>query len=128
MMAADAMRVSRCASYASRRPTVGDLPIAPGISPVTLAGRGVLLGWWNKKAARWCGRLLSLAALGTLPSCSARSAAVTPAAQPLAPPAYQQPFTIPRFDWPITQGMLSSGFGLRHGAMHEGIDIAAPVG
>jgi len=24
--------------------------------------------------------------------------------------------------------MLSSGFGLRHGAMHDGVDIAVPVG
>jgi murein DD-endopeptidase MepM/ murein hydrolase activator NlpD len=43
-------------------------------------------------------------------------------------PASQQPFAIPRFDWPLARGTLSSGFGVRHGAMHEGVDIAAPVG
>jgi murein DD-endopeptidase MepM/ murein hydrolase activator NlpD len=44
------------------------------------------------------------------------------------PPFQQQPFTIARFDWPVSYGKLSSGFGLRHGAMHEGVDIAVPVG
>ncbi|MGD0074124.1 MAG: hypothetical protein ABSD31_07240, partial [Candidatus Binataceae bacterium] len=34
----------------------------------------------------------------------------------------------PRFDWPVSGGVVSSGFGMRHGAMHDGIDIAAPVG
>lgn len=34
-----------------------------------------------------------------------------------------------RFSWPIADGgVLSSGFGMRHGAMHEGIDISAPSG
>lgn len=32
------------------------------------------------------------------------------------------------FAWPIDQGVISSGFGIRNGAMHEGVDIAAPVG
>ncbi len=30
--------------------------------------------------------------------------------------------------WPISEGVISSRFGVRHGAMHKGIDIAAPVG
>jgi murein DD-endopeptidase MepM/ murein hydrolase activator NlpD len=33
-----------------------------------------------------------------------------------------------QFDWPVSQGVVSSGFGMRNGAMHEGVDIAAPVG
>jgi murein DD-endopeptidase MepM/ murein hydrolase activator NlpD len=33
----------------------------------------------------------------------------------------------PRFGWP-TRGRLSSGFGLRRGRPHEGIDIASPHG
>jgi len=33
-----------------------------------------------------------------------------------------------RFAWPIAGGTLSSGFGMRNGAMHEGIDISAPSG
>jgi murein DD-endopeptidase MepM/ murein hydrolase activator NlpD len=33
-----------------------------------------------------------------------------------------------RLQWPISHGVVSSPFGLRHGAMHKGIDIAAPVG
>ena len=33
-----------------------------------------------------------------------------------------------QFGWPVSDGMVSSGFGVRNGAMHEGIDIAAPEG
>ncbi len=33
-----------------------------------------------------------------------------------------------RFSWPVDHGVLSSGFGMRDGAMHQGVDIAAPVG
>ncbi len=32
------------------------------------------------------------------------------------------------FAWPIAGGEVSSGFGIRHGVMHDGIDIAAPPG
>lgn len=32
------------------------------------------------------------------------------------------------FSWPIAGGVVSSGFGIRHGVMHDGVDIAAPVG
>ncbi|HEY6418743.1 MAG TPA: M23 family metallopeptidase [Candidatus Binataceae bacterium] len=33
-----------------------------------------------------------------------------------------------QFMWPVYQGVVSSGFGIRNGAMHEGVDIAAPAG
>src|SRR5208282_3432886 len=33
-----------------------------------------------------------------------------------------------QFAWPVSDGIVSSGFGVRNGAMHEGIDIAAPAG
>lgn len=33
-----------------------------------------------------------------------------------------------QFAWPVWSGEVSSGFGMRHGAMHDGIDIAAPEG
>jgi murein DD-endopeptidase MepM/ murein hydrolase activator NlpD len=33
-----------------------------------------------------------------------------------------------QFLWPVQQGVISSGFGIRNGAMHDGVDIAAPVG
>ncbi len=33
-----------------------------------------------------------------------------------------------QFAWPVSDGTVSSGFGIRNGAMHEGIDIAAPAG
>jgi len=43
-----------------------------------------------------------------------------------------RPFTGERasrqFMWPVDQGVVSSGFGIRNGAMHEGVDIAAPAG
>lgn len=32
------------------------------------------------------------------------------------------------FAWPVAAGTLSSPFGMRHGTMHEGVDIAAPAG
>jgi lipoprotein NlpD len=33
-----------------------------------------------------------------------------------------------QFAWPLWSGTVTSGFGMRHGAMHQGIDIAAPAG
>jgi murein DD-endopeptidase MepM/ murein hydrolase activator NlpD len=43
-----------------------------------------------------------------------------------------QPYTGERasrqFQWPVAQGVVSSGFGIRNGAMHDGVDIAAPAG
>ena len=33
-----------------------------------------------------------------------------------------------QFAWPVAEGIVSSGFGIRNGAMHDGVDIAAPVG
>jgi len=33
-----------------------------------------------------------------------------------------------QFAWPVSDGVVSSGFGIRNGAMHEGIDISAPTG
>jgi murein DD-endopeptidase MepM/ murein hydrolase activator NlpD len=33
-----------------------------------------------------------------------------------------------QFPWPVSDGMVSSGFGVRNGAMHQGIDITAPKG
>ncbi len=32
------------------------------------------------------------------------------------------------FAWPVDHGEISSGFGIRNGTMHDGVDIAAPVG
>ncbi len=33
-----------------------------------------------------------------------------------------------QFQWPVANGTVSSGFGIRNGAMHDGVDIAAPAG
>lgn len=33
-----------------------------------------------------------------------------------------------QFLWPVYHGAVSSGFGMRNGSMHEGVDIAAPAG
>ncbi len=42
------------------------------------------------------------------------------------------PWDVPRasrqFSWPVSPGVVSSGFGPRNGTMHEGVDIDAPVG
>jgi murein DD-endopeptidase MepM/ murein hydrolase activator NlpD len=32
------------------------------------------------------------------------------------------------FAWPVDAGQISSPFGMRNGSMHDGVDIAAPVG
>ena len=32
------------------------------------------------------------------------------------------------FAWPVDHGEISSGFGIRNGTMHDGVDIAAPTG
>lgn len=45
-----------------------------------------------------------------------------------APYSYALPSSRPHLTWPVPNGSFSSGFGLRHGVMHEGIDIAAPSG
>ncbi len=41
---------------------------------------------------------------------------------------YHGPRASRQFSWPVSDGTVSSGFGIRNGAMHEGIDIAAPQG
>jgi murein DD-endopeptidase MepM/ murein hydrolase activator NlpD len=33
-----------------------------------------------------------------------------------------------QFTWPVAHGVVSSGFGMRNGAMHSGVDISAPAG
>ena len=33
-----------------------------------------------------------------------------------------------QFTWPLWSGKVTSGFGMRHGTMHDGVDIAAPAG
>ncbi len=42
------------------------------------------------------------------------------------------PWSVPRadrqFQWPVVAGVVSSPFGMRHGAMHDGVDISAPIG
>jgi len=42
------------------------------------------------------------------------------------------PWSVPRadrqFQWPVVAGVVSSPFGMRNGAMHDGVDIAAPIG
>jgi murein DD-endopeptidase MepM/ murein hydrolase activator NlpD len=42
------------------------------------------------------------------------------------------PWFVPRADrqfrWPVVAGVVTSPFGMRNGAMHSGVDIAAPLG
>jgi len=33
-----------------------------------------------------------------------------------------------QFAWPLWSGTVTSGFGMRHGTMHDGVDISAPAG
>ncbi len=41
---------------------------------------------------------------------------------------YSGPRAERQFLWPVYTGAVSSGFGMRNGSMHEGVDIAAPAG
>jgi murein DD-endopeptidase MepM/ murein hydrolase activator NlpD len=86
---------------------------------------GRLLGGWRKKSPWLCRIVLASAVLWAFTACSGRQNSV-----PQYPTVMAQPHlcAIPELDWPVANGKLSSGFGLRHGAMHEGIDIAAPEG
>lgn len=45
-----------------------------------------------------------------------------------APGIWPAPHADRQFAWPVAAGTLSSPFGMRHGVMHEGVDIAAPAG
>jgi murein DD-endopeptidase MepM/ murein hydrolase activator NlpD len=46
--------------------------------------------------------------------------------------ALTNPWSVPpadrQFKWPVVAGVVSSPFGMRNGAMHDGVDIAAPAG
>ncbi|WP_446400332.1 peptidoglycan DD-metalloendopeptidase family protein [Coleofasciculus sp. C1-SOL-03] len=55
---------------------------------------------------------------------------VAPALPPLSPEDMYLPDSPARFNgyiWP-SKGVLTSGYGMRWGRMHKGIDIAAPIG
>ena len=55
---------------------------------------------------------------------------VSPELPPLSAPDMYLPDSPARFNgymWP-TKGVLTSGYGMRWGRMHKGIDIAAPIG
>ena len=45
-----------------------------------------------------------------------------------APEIWPAPHADRQFAWPVAAGTLSSPFGMRHGVMHDGVDIAAPAG
>lgn len=68
---------------------------------------------------RWLFRITLVAALLSAAGCATH--------KPL-PYSYAVEKQRPMFQWPVGSGAISSPFGMRHGVMHEGIDIAAPVG
>ncbi len=80
------------------------------------------MGRWRRKSPWLVEIALLVAALAALAGCFSRKSSSSYATLP--PLGYGTP----RFDWPIARGKLSSPFGIRNGVMHEGIDIAAPVG
>lgn len=41
---------------------------------------------------------------------------------------YHGPRATRQFAWPVVDGTVTSGFGIRGGVMHDGVDIAAPAG
>ncbi|NES20447.1 MAG: peptidoglycan DD-metalloendopeptidase family protein [Symploca sp. SIO3E6] len=55
---------------------------------------------------------------------------VAPQLPPLSPPGTYLPDSPDRFNgyiWP-SKGVITSGYGMRWGRMHKGLDIAAPIG
>ncbi|NER96055.1 MAG: peptidoglycan DD-metalloendopeptidase family protein [Symploca sp. SIO1B1] len=55
---------------------------------------------------------------------------VAPQLPPLSPPGTYLPDSPARFNgyiWP-SKGVITSGYGMRWGRMHKGLDIAAPIG
>lgn len=80
------------------------------------------MGRWRKHIKHFGNSGFLLPVLLLLASCAARHP------QPVALAPALPPGTAPYFNWPVANGRLSSGFGLRHGAMHEGVDIAVPAG
>ncbi len=49
-------------------------------------------------------------------------------AEPYGDAMWNVPRASRQFAWPVWSGNVTSGFGVRHGTMHDGIDIAAPAG
>ncbi|MGH8012123.1 MAG: peptidoglycan DD-metalloendopeptidase family protein [Candidatus Binataceae bacterium] len=47
---------------------------------------------------------------------------------PIVSNKWSPPRAARQFSWPVASGIVSSPFGMRHGAMHDGIDIDAPAG
>jgi murein DD-endopeptidase MepM/ murein hydrolase activator NlpD len=62
----------------------------------------------------------------TIPGAGYRAASIGTASSGVLP--YSGERASRQFQWPVAQGVVSSGFGIRNGAMHDGVDIAAPVG
>ncbi len=81
---------------------------------------------YNLMAANGIGSARDLRAGRTLVIPSA--AAPIPYASNLQIPARSHDPLAPHFVWPVEHGVVSSGFGIRNGTMHDGVDIAAPVG
>jgi murein DD-endopeptidase MepM/ murein hydrolase activator NlpD len=51
-----------------------------------------------------------------------------PASPTSATPARDDKRPPPILAWPLDEGVLFSGFGPRHGSLHDGIDLGAPEG
>ncbi len=68
--------------------------------------------------------VLGLGAALIVPGCSASNP--QPVAHGQGAYSPERPTRI--FAWPVEHGVISSGFGIRNGTMHDGVDIAAPVG
>lgn len=71
---------------------------------------------------------LSLALYVAASGCASQSATSHSRQNTAAPVRHVGTGPRPQFEWPIDGGVVSSGFGMRHGVMHDGVDIAAPVG
>jgi murein DD-endopeptidase MepM/ murein hydrolase activator NlpD len=63
----------------------------------------------------------------TIPSGYGEASSSSPSDEALAS-MWNVPRSPRQFAWPVWAGRVSSPFGMRHGEMHDGIDIAAPIG
>ena len=65
-----------------------------------------------------------------IPRTNFRNASLPPATASVfgLPDPWSVPRADRRFAWPVAAGRVSSPFGMRNGAMHDGVDIAAPAG
>ncbi len=121
------------ASYRSahRNRRIASHTVAPGETVYHIAHQyGVSTGRLMEANNLGDPRDLRVGQVLVIPGASFDEAAMPPAAASMF--GLPDPWSVPRADrqfaWPVAAGTVSSPFGMRNGAMHDGVDIAAPAG